>query len=259
MCKPPAARPQVYSAPHSDSDRKQQCAPPFAPGQLALYSDAGAEPAPPRTLCPSRMPRIFLELAASVQVCYSRACASPAAGCCGGGTSRETTNQDRAVAAWPTREGDAFLGVFDGHGVDGHLVASFVSERLAELLLHSFGDLSQQIGEANDQLCASAVPSEWSGTTAIVALLGADRVRVACVGDSRCVLGSSTPLPAAPASAQPATGGNGWLGRGGRGWLGRGGRGWRGWCSGERGAWTAADLSQGQTCLLPSERERIGK
>ena len=198
-------------------------------------------------------------LAASVQVCYSRACASPAAGCCGGGTSRETTNQDRAVAAWPTREGDAFLGVFDGHGVDGHLVASFVSERLAELLLHSFGDLSQQIGEANDLLRASAVPSEWSGTTAIVALLGADRVRVACVGDSRCVLGSSTPLPAAPASAQPATGGNGWLGRGGRGWLGRGGRGWRGWCSGERGAWTAADLSQGQTCLLPSERERIGK
>ena len=62
-------------------------------------------------------------------------------------------------------EGDAYLGVFDGHGVDGHLIASFVSERLAELLLHSPGDLSlsQQLLEANEQLRASAVPSEWSG------------------------------------------------------------------------------------------------
>ena len=98
-------------------------------------------------------------------LCYSHARASPWTGCGGGGTSRETTNQDRAVAAWPMPEGDAYLGVFDGHGVDGHLIASFVSERLAELLQHSPGDLSlsQQLLEANEQLRASAVPSEWSG------------------------------------------------------------------------------------------------
>ena len=102
-------------------------------------------------------------------MCHSRARASPWTGCGGGGTSRETTNQDRAVAAWPMPEGDAYLAVFDGHGVDGHLIASFVSERLAELLLHSPGDLSlsQQLLEANEQLRASAVPSEWSGAAAM--------------------------------------------------------------------------------------------
>ena len=155
-------------------------------------------------------------------------------------------------------EGDAYLGVFDGHGVDGHLVANFVSERLADLLQHASGDLSQQLLEANAQLRASDVPSQWSGTTAIVALLGASRVRVACVGDSRCVLGSSPPLPTASAADQSARGG-GWLGRGWRGWLGHGGRGGRGWGGSEREGWSASDLSQEQTCLLPSERERIGE
>ena len=53
--QPAAARPQVYSAAPSDSGRKHG-APPFAPGRLALYSDAGTEPLPPRPR-PSREQR----------------------------------------------------------------------------------------------------------------------------------------------------------------------------------------------------------
>ena len=42
-------------------------------------------------------------------------------------------------------------------------MARFVSERLAELLLHSLGGLAHCIRDADDQLRASAVPSERSG------------------------------------------------------------------------------------------------
>lgn len=175
--QPAAVRPQVYSAPPSDSGRKHSA--PFAPGRLALYSDAGAlysdagtEPSPPRP-CPSPSCELRRPRTPGQQACCSRSRAPPPwTGCDGGGgpSQREatTTNQDRAVAAWPTAEGDAVLGVFDGHGAAGDLVASFVSDRLAELLLHSLGDLAHCIRDADDQLRASAVPSERSGTTAIV-------------------------------------------------------------------------------------------
>ena len=42
-------------------------------------------------------------------------------------------------------------------------MARFVSERLAELLLRSLGGLAHCIRDADDQLRASAVPSERSG------------------------------------------------------------------------------------------------
>ena len=161
MCRPPpSGRPQVYSAPHSDS---KHYVPPFAPHQVALFSDSGAEP-----------------LASS--------------SACGGGTMRETTNQDRAVAAWPMHDEATLLGVFDGHGADGHLVASFVShalslatpnharpttptpnlslartsaqvsERLAGLLHGSASrDLSHELQEVHELLRAAAVPSRSSG------------------------------------------------------------------------------------------------
>ena len=148
--------------------------------------------------------------------------------------------------AWPMLDGGVYLGVFDGHGADGHLVASFVSERLADLL-RSSRDLSQQLVETNEQLRTAAVPSEFSGTTAIVALLGHRQVTVACVGDSRCVLGSA---PVLLPAAHP-----GWRREAGA-WLAAGGL--RGLLGGARRAgWSARALSQEQTCALTSERERI--
>ena len=175
--------------------RAKLCDSPFSSRQLGFRSDKGSE---------------------------------PSSSCCGGAGLQEA-NQDCAVVAYPMPDAEVLLGVFDGHGEHGDLVASFVGEHLAELLHNSCtgkpeecqlssSDLVSATLECGEMLRRSSVPSDVSGTTAIVALLGLRRLRVACVGDSRSVLGVQ---------------------------------------GGAREAWSAIDLSVDQKASVPSEGARI--
>jgi serine/threonine protein phosphatase PrpC len=99
-------------------------------------------------------------------------------------------------------EGDKILlGVFDGHGADGHRVSSIARSKLPEFILNhdefdinivkSFEDgfeelnklLTKQIKTEGNQVGFS-----YSGTTATVAIIKDDKITIGNVGDSRAVL-----------------------------------------------------------------------
>lgn len=94
------------------------------------------------------------------------------------------------------------FGVFDGHGCDGHgsRASSFCAQRVRHKLrkwaqggtaLH--GAALRECFQATDAEFACEVPgSAWkSGTTALVAVVDADTLRVANAGDCRAVLCSN--------------------------------------------------------------------
>ena len=146
----------------------------------------------------------------------------------GGGLRR--INQDTAMIG---QLGDDLLfAVYDGHGDCGRRVSRAVS-RSVHAALSSAVDkmdkgplLTQALLSSDAALPESDAKS--SGTTAIVAILQQQpvaRVLVACVGDSRCVLG--------------APGRSGFLGMG------------------KEGPWEATDLSVDQKPDNPIERARL--
>ena len=112
-------------------------------------------------------------------------------------------NQDAAVVIAPfstrqTRHQDFFIGIFDGHGTQGHHVSQYaakaVPERLAEKLNeHStFQDndwIVQALKETFLEIDAEAPPSALlGGCTASVTLRRGNYLFVANAGDSRTVV-----------------------------------------------------------------------
>lgn len=107
----------------------------------------------------------------------------------------------------------SILGVFDGHGGDGHLVSNYVKdvlpklvlqdpcfsvpEQRKELLKNSFVKVQQMVLKASQQGCFSA---DLAGTTGTLALLDvtASTLLVAQVGDSSCCLGKWSSCDGAP-------------------------------------------------------------
>ena len=95
-------------------------------------------------------------------------------------------NQDRGMVTHPvgTNTRQVLLGVYDGHGKHGELCADFVSHALAELIdeerdlmLDAKYALKRAFHTADANLRgAEQIPSDLSGTTAIVALLREKRV-----------------------------------------------------------------------------------
>ena len=150
----------------------------------------------------------------------------------GGGTRR--INQDTAlVAMLGAHQGaDLLFAVYDGHGDSGRKM-SRVAARLVHDTLIQAADDPDKAAVLKKALPAAdmALPAEHakaSGTTAIVAILQqkpSRRVIVACVGDSRCVLG------------RPSR--SGFLGMG------------------KEGPWEAVPLSVDQKPDEPEERKRI--
>jgi len=98
--------------------------------------------------------------------------------------------------------GDAIIGVYDGHGQNGHHVSKFIKERLA-LELGKLGD--SELGDestaareftaahhrANEALKKSGIDCSLSGSTAVTCLKRGRRLLVSNVGDSRAVLGQA--------------------------------------------------------------------
>jgi len=104
-------------------------------------------------------------------------------------------NQD-AVLAHASRS-QMLVGVFDGHGDEGHKVSDFAKKELAR---HLFGDkrLHSDPGAAMREAykltqqglsSGSGGDAVYSGCTAVAAYKDRDRLIIANVGDSRAVLG----------------------------------------------------------------------
>jgi len=116
-------------------------------------------------------------------------------------------NQDRGIVTFPLADSQEqmLIGVYDGHGPQGEKVSDWACQELIELLENESNKQLITPGAPTDNPCATlgrclfevdetlkakpTVPSNESGSTAIVALLRADRIFCGCVGDSRCVKG----------------------------------------------------------------------
>ncbi|KAL1525221.1 hypothetical protein AB1Y20_020088 [Prymnesium parvum] len=109
------------------------------------------------------------------------------------------TNQDYGLVATPLQcsERALLVGVFDGHGKDGHHVSKFAAHALFSALALANDAASsnaeevfkREFVEAHRKVTA-VIPQECkkSGTTATVALIIGTRLFVAHVGDSSCAL-----------------------------------------------------------------------
>jgi len=89
----------------------------------------------------------------------------------------------------------SLYGVMDGHGEFGHFVAAFVQEKLPQNILAQ-EDLKTKTPKAVtsavkrtcEQLATTSINVAFSGTTAVFGIRVEDKLFVANIGDSRCVL-----------------------------------------------------------------------
>jgi len=106
-------------------------------------------------------------------------------------------NQDAYVASASSSGYKSLAGVFDGHGEQGRALSEIARSSIVRNLFNHkdlYSDpvaaLESAYQEAQRQIEASlASVAQFSGTTAVAAYRHRDRLYVANVGDSRCVLG----------------------------------------------------------------------
>ncbi|KAL3655693.1 hypothetical protein CASFOL_000089 [Castilleja foliolosa] len=134
-------------------------------------------------------------------------------------TGTKGLNQDSAFLfqGYGAEDG-AFVGVFDGHGQNGHIVSQIVRNRLPSLVLSQRNAISNDQNLENDKLlgpkqnfqkwkeaCIGAfkvmdkeikvldtVDCSSSGTAAVVVVKQGEELVVANLGDSRAILGTRT-------------------------------------------------------------------
>lgn len=115
--------------------------------------------------------------------------------------NRNKVNQDRGFIKYSIgpEKNIPIFGVMDGHGEFGHLVASFVQDRLpAALDTQSsllYSNTEQAIYNAVDSVVSelhdSSINAAFSGTTCVFAVLIDNTLYIANIGDSRCILGTT--------------------------------------------------------------------
>ena len=114
---------------------------------------------------------------------------------CRKGLKSENYNQDDFCI---TRKGEQLLlGVFDGHGPDGHHISAYARDTLPDLILNESDPnmIGQHIKEAFQKVHREIVEnhaefnSDLSGTTASIVVITGNRLFTAHVGDSKVVLG----------------------------------------------------------------------
>lgn len=113
---------------------------------------------------------------------------------------RAKINQDRGSVVYPFAGNpqQALFAVFDGHGERGEKVSEFAMQTLQDTLAKHPGLEGDEAAAfdaafttADKQLASlQKMDPDYSGTTAVAALMRKNRVWVANVGDSRCVLAS---------------------------------------------------------------------
>lgn len=111
--------------------------------------------------------------------------------------NRNKVNQDRFIVKY-NLQGDhsmSLFGVMDGHGENGHHVASFVEEKLP-YWLEQQGNLKANpeaaipvaVKRLVDELAGSGINCAFSGTTCVFGIKIDNILYVANIGDSRCVM-----------------------------------------------------------------------
>jgi len=87
----------------------------------------------------------------------------------------------------------ALAGIFDGHGLGGHLVAYRASKAVTKSLTSSNASptnaLVTALQDADNEICSDP-QLDMSGATVAIALVNGKVVTVAHIGDSRVILGS---------------------------------------------------------------------
>jgi len=86
--------------------------------------------------------------------------------------------------------------VLDGHGETGHLIASFVQDKLVKnlaaqsslLVTNTKKAIVNAVKRTCDELASTDINLAYSGTTAVFGVQVGDMLYTANVGDSRCVL-----------------------------------------------------------------------
>lgn len=112
--------------------------------------------------------------------------------------SKKKVNQDRAIVKYAVG-GDAdvsLFGVMDGHGEFGHSVSTWVEEQLPIYLEKEQSTIKtsteKAILDAVRDMCAELPKTKiniaFSGTTCVFGVTVKNRIFVANIGDSRCVL-----------------------------------------------------------------------
>jgi len=92
--------------------------------------------------------------------------------------------------------GNTFLGIFDGHGPDGHHVSQFLIETIPSLLLEEMDQEDINLPNAikitcqltKEMLDVSEVDASSSGSTAVFAIVTEETIYVGNVGDSRAAI-----------------------------------------------------------------------
>ena len=105
-------------------------------------------------------------------------------------------NQDAIIMHEHAATGTVLLGVLDGHGEAGDLVSHFVSERIAPRVFRHpefTTDPGRAIAEELDRLertmlADSAIDTEFSGSTAVLAAVRDRKIHACNVGDSRIIV-----------------------------------------------------------------------
>ena len=89
-----------------------------------------------------------------------------------------------------------FLMLFDGHGINGHLVAQFCIDFYSQFFYKQFKDflydtkntIKELFVRCDEALKESKIDCELSGATSIAIFITATHLYVASVGDSRAIL-----------------------------------------------------------------------
>jgi len=127
----------------------------------------------------------------------------------------EKVNQDCGFLGMPVADNyhQMLLAVYDGHGRKGEQLSQFAAntmfEELEEVARATPDDtpevLLRRATAATDERMREEMPSlaQRNGTTMIAALLSPQSISVACVGDSRCVIGRARQAPAKGWEAVP--------------------------------------------------------
>eukprot|EP00823_Brevimastigomonas_motovehiculus_P007021 TRINITY_DN6042_c0_g1_i1.p1 TRINITY_DN6042_c0_g1~~TRINITY_DN6042_c0_g1_i1.p1 ORF type:complete len:430 (-),score=123.04 TRINITY_DN6042_c0_g1_i1:200-1489(-) len=111
--------------------------------------------------------------------------------------NKSKPNQDRFVAKLAIHDDPSIsmFGVMDGHGEFGHFVAQFVQEKLPaniaaqeELRGKTSKAIFAAVKRTCEQLVSTAINIAFSGTTCVFGVRVDNKLYVANIGDSRCVL-----------------------------------------------------------------------
>jgi len=112
-------------------------------------------------------------------------------------------NQDSYIIKPMQKKGSYLLGVFDGHGTNGHVVSQYIKQHLSNLVQQFLIEdnsslyeeskvqisIRQSLSRIQRGLKSDNIDTKFSGSTFNTVIIRGKHLTCANVGDSRAVLG----------------------------------------------------------------------